>query len=268
MKTFSNAAFLFLMGAVFCGCSTSHHAGPVYRAGDENPPDFLTSPVAMALTNLNGFSAHVISTVKTGDEPAQTKSGELLARDGRLLFQPALNLKKKHLQAEGGLFYIWNTVDHSGYVLSEALQGYAPITPDVVATGPLTITRESIQEVIDGQPCHKCEAAVSLASGRSVLLTLWESDQTGHFPVRIEAVNGLQRTTLDLSDVRMEYPPQDLFLPPDGFTAYENGARLMNELILRDASYSKKSQIPESDEPLDTRTSDWHGAPAGGQSRP
>jgi hypothetical protein len=259
MKNLFGAALFFLAAAFFSGCA-SRHAGPAYHAGDENPPDFLVGPITMVLTNLNGFSAHVTSTITTTDAPPQIVSGELLGREGRLIYQPTLALKGKRKRTEGGLFFIWDENRHSGFVLSEALQGYAPIKPTIVADGQLKIIKDGIQEDVNGHPCHRCEADVPLRGGLAVRLILWRADDANHFPVRIEAVDGPDRMTLNFSDIRLEYPAQELFLPPDGFTPYATSVSLMNELIVRDASYAQKGQM--SDEPLDSRSGNWHQGPS------
>src|ERR1700743_533257 len=81
------------------GCS-SHRAIPVYHAGDEKPPVFLTGAASMALTNLGGFDARILATIETTEEPHRHMSGDLLGREGRLIFQPALALKGKRARAE------------------------------------------------------------------------------------------------------------------------------------------------------------------------
>jgi hypothetical protein len=257
MKTPFSAALLFLAAALIGACA-SRHVGPVYHAGDENPPDFLVGPVTVVLTNLNGFSAHVTSAITSPGEAPRTTSGELLGREGRLVFQPTLPLKGKRARTEGGLFFIWDETRHSGYVLSEALQGYAPIKTDVGPAGQLSITKEGIQQDVNGHPCHRCAAIVVLNSGLKARLTLWQADDAGHFPVRIEVVEGLNHMTLDFSEIRLEYPARELFLPPDGFTPYASSVALMNELIVRDASFAKKHQFDENEESPSVRLGDWH----------
>ncbi len=262
MKTPFHAALLCLAAALICGCF-SRHAGPVYHAGDENPPDFLVGPAAVVLTNLNGFSAHITSTTSSPGEAPRTTSGELLGREGRLVFQPTLHIKGKRARTEGGLFFIWDDTKHSGYVLSEALQGYAPIKSDIEPAGQINITKESIQENVNGHPCHRREAVVGLSNGLKARLTLWQADDAAHFPVRIETVEGPNHMILDFSGIRLEYPAQALFLPPDGFTPYASSVALMNELIVRDASFSEKHQFGESDEPAAIHSGNWHDASGG-----
>jgi len=252
MRTLCGAALLCLAAGFIGGCATKH-TGPSYHAGDENPPDFLGGPVATVLTNLNGFSAHVTSTITSPGELPETTSGELLGREGRLIFQPTIPVKKKKMRKEGGLFFIWDETRHSGYVLSEALQGYAPIQSEVEAAGQLNTTREGSQQNINGHPCQKYEAVVVLNNGIKANLTLWQADDSAHFPVRIEATNGPNRMTLDFSEIRLQAPAQELFLPPDGFTPYASSLAMMNELIVRDASRDKT--------PAEVRPSNYHPMP-------
>jgi hypothetical protein len=221
---------------------------------------FLSGPVASVLTNLGGFSAHLTATITANGE-TRAKSGELLGREGRLLYQPALLIKGKRARAEGGLFFVVNENTHSGYLLSEALQGYAPIHVAADAAGPTvnSIPRDGQQEDIDGHPSHRCEVTVPLTNGHSGRLTVWQADDLRHFPLRIDWVRDSDQMTLDFSNIRLEYPQQELFRPPDGFTAYADPVALMNELMIRDASLTKQTQSGEFDEPRDVRSSNWHG---------
>jgi hypothetical protein len=141
--------------------------------------------------------------------------------------------------------------------LSEALQGYAPIKPMVEASGQLDIAKDGIQEEVNGHPCHRSEGDVPLSGNRAMRLILWRADDVKHFPVRIEAVNGPDHMVLNFSEIRLEYPDQELFQPPDGFTPYASSVSLMNELIVRDAAFAKKNG-QDLDEPIDVRPKNWH----------
>jgi hypothetical protein len=228
-----------LVAAFLCGCA--HHGGPIYHVGDENPPAFLTGPISLVLTNLGGFSAHVTCVTNGVEGRVSHVTGELLGRDGKLIFQPDLAIKGKRARTEGGLFYIWSTAQHSGFIISDALQSYAALTPvpDADLGTQLTLAREGIKQDVNGHPCHQCEAVVEMTDGRKQLLTLWQADDEKHFPVRIEMVNAGGRTTLDFSEIRHESPSEDLFLPPEGFNAYNGATAMMNELIIRDVSLTK-----------------------------
>ena len=119
-----------LAAAWLTGCaSEKKQEAALARLGDEAPPDFLIGPASIALTNVDGFSAKVASTTSAGAE-ARAYSGEMIARQGRLIFQPVTTAKiKKGKIVRGGMIFIWDAASRRGYVLSEALQGYAPIAP-------------------------------------------------------------------------------------------------------------------------------------------
>ncbi len=250
MKISSGAIALTLAAVLAAGCASRKNT-PAYKAGDEVPPDFLTGPEAVVLTNLNGFSAHVTWTTTTADGLSKNKSGDLLGRDGVLLYQPTLAIKGKRARTEGGLFFLWDETRHGGYVMSEALQGYAPLPANSTTASGFAIANEGIREDVDGHPCHRCQAIITLDNGEKMRLTLWQADDQSHFPLRIESLGGMNRVTLNFSDVRVQYPNHNLFLPPDGFTAYPTSAALMNELIVRDSTLSKKPPPGGFDEPTE-----------------
>lgn len=247
---------LLSSAALFLGGCATQHAEPAYHAGDEIPPDFMFGPVASVLTNLNGFSAHVTSTV-TSPEGAQTAAGELLGRDGRLIFQPTVVVTNKSDYVNSPLFFIWDEGQHSGYVLSEALQAYAPFKSDVDPAGQLSITDKGLRQDVNGRPCHQYDALAKFDNGIKAHVTLWRTEDATRFPVRIEAANAPSRMQLDFSEVRLESPPKELFLPPDGFTAYPNSSALINELIVREASRGRKLDIKA----VGDHGPNWHAMP-------
>lgn len=259
MRTLSSVVLICLAATLIAGCASSGKRDePSFHAGDENPPDFLTGPVSAILTNLDGFSAHVVITTTSMNGVARVKSGDLLGRDGRLIFQRAMT-KGKRARAAGGLFFIWDTTKGSGYVMSEGLQGYAPIKSDTGACSLLSVTKEEIKEQVDDHPCQRCRAVVQSPDGKKSSFTLWQAEDAGHFPVRIEGVDGPDKTTFDFSAMRMEYPSEQLFTPPEGFTSYPSSVAMMNELLTRESSLSKKTAQGEFDEPTDVHSSNWHG---------
>jgi hypothetical protein len=252
MKISRVAQFWILAAFWAAGCA-SHRSHVPYHAGDEVPPPFLTGPVSAALTNLHGFSATVKETLSSANGLKQEKSGELLGREGALLFQPALGIKSKRAQTEGGLFYVWDENRHAGYVMSEALQGYAPLQVEGPHPTALALANEEITEEVAGHPCHRCQGIVSLDDGTKARLTLWQADDLNHFPVRIQALAGMDQMTLDFSEIRQQSPAKELFAPPDGFTPYATSVALMNELIVRDSTLAKKYPEASFDEPADVR---------------
>jgi hypothetical protein len=265
MKTSFRAATILLAAAFLCACSSSRRVGVVYRAGDENPPPFLSGPVAEVLTNFNGFSGHVSASFDSDGQP-RNKSGDLLGREGRLIFQPTLLIKGKRARTEGGLYFLADQNRHTGYILSEALQGYAPIqlSPGIALPDIESMPKDGPPEDVNGHPTHRRAMDVSLDAGQIGHLTLWQADDLRHFPVRIQWIAPSNSVTVNFSEVRVEYPQQELFRPPDGFTTYPTPVALMNELMTRDANFAKQNQTGEFDEPpKDTRSSNWRGSSPG-----
>lgn len=258
MKKYARLVLSLLAGVSWCGCA--HHGGPIYHVGDQVPPMFMTGPISLVLTNLGGFSAHVVCTTNNGPEGRErVTSGEVLGRDGKLIFQPELAVKGKRAKTEGGLFFIWDTTQHTGFVMSEALQSYAPLTSSATQEQgtALTLAREGIQRDVNGHHTHQCEAVIDLSNGQKQLVTLWQADDERHFPVRIEMVNGFGRTTLDFSQIRRESPSQDLFMPPEGFTPFNSAVAMMNELIVRDSRLIKARGAGEFTEPPPGPNENW-----------
>jgi hypothetical protein len=76
-------------------------------------------------------------------------------------------------------------------------------------------------------------------------LTEWSADDLNRFPVRVRTESQGRQITLDFSEIRLDIPPPELFVPPGGFTQYASAAALINELMIRESSL-KKGPVGES----------------------
>jgi hypothetical protein len=230
-----------MVASLVAGCST----GPkvLYHAGDELPPDFLAGPAGVFLTNVDGFSAHVTASLPGAGAARHSVSGDMLGRQGILIFQPATAVKGKRARSEGGTFFIWNETKHEGFVLSDPLQAYAPVGATVQPTNVTFNATGAVEEVAGGHPCRRIQALVQSSDGTSAPFTLWQAEDARHFPVRIRTAAGPREMTLDFSDVRLDLPAAQLFGPPDGFTQYDSAVTLMNELIIRQTALAKGNGI-------------------------
>jgi hypothetical protein len=230
----------------------------VFHAGDEVPPDFLTGPAALLLTNLDGFSASVAFSLPATAGQTKPVSGDLLERQGRLIFQPAQRVKKKNSPFQGGMIFIWDVDNHGGYVLSDALQAYARMTSGVRGTNVLWETAGANQEEVNGHPCRRLQAAVQCDDGSAARFIVWQAQDARYLPVRIQATTGSRQFTLDLYKVRLDLPKPELFIPPDGFTRYATAVVLMNELIIRQTALLKSYKgTPEEFEQLNPNVQNW-----------
>jgi hypothetical protein len=240
MKMFFQAGFLALAATVLAGCSSQPKV--FYHAGDERPPDFLAGPLAVLLTNVDGFSAKMTGTVSSANGGQRTLAGDLLGRQGSLIYQPENPAKGKRARSEGGMFFIWNETSHSGFVLSDPLQAFAPASTNVQPTNVVLNPAGAAQEEVNGHPCRRIEAVVQSNDGSSAQFKIWEAQDAKDFPVRIQTSAGPRQMTLNFSNLRLELPPSELFGPPDGFMKYETPVALMNELIIRQIAMAKQNE--------------------------
>jgi hypothetical protein len=257
MKKLSWTALWALMAMTVTSCM--YKARVIYHAGDETPPAFLSGPAAVLLTNLDGYSGTVTASMPQPGGEQRPVSGDLLEREGRLIFQPFTGVKGKHARSEGGLFFIWHTDRETGFVLSDPLQAYAPVVSRVKVTNIVWNTSGAIEGQANGHPCRRVEATVQSDDGSSDRYYVWEAEDAKRVPVRIEAAGGTKGLSLNFTSVRMELPVPELFFPPDGFTKYESPTALMNELIVRQSAYVKgQNTVSSEGEPVpSTGPANW-----------
>ena len=232
-----------LAAAFLAGCaSEKRQEAALARMGDEAPPDFLAGPVWLSLTNFDGFSADVLSTTSSTSalSAVRAASGQVLERQGRLIFQPLTTAHiKKGKIIRGGMFFIWDSVGQHGYVVSEALQGFAPISDSPRIIIVTAESKEPVAEQVNGHACHRTEKTAALSDSSVAKLTEWRADDLNRFPVRVRMESGDRRTTVDFSNIRLDLPAVELFSPPAEFTRYASPAALINELMIRESSLKK-----------------------------
>ncbi len=244
-----------LAAALLAGCaSEKRKEAAMAHMGDETPPDFLTGPASAALTGFDGFSADVVAT-SPSSPGAWLATGQVIERQGRLIFQPmtTANVKKGKI-VRGGMFFIWDSMAHRGYVVSEALQGFAPMTAPCQITNVAPENKEPVAEQVNGHPCHRLEKRVALSDGSTAKLTEWHADDLNRFPVRVRTESGGREETVDFSGIRFEVPPPELFVPPGEFTQYATSHDLMSELIIRESAF-RTGPVGQTNQGL---PANWH----------
>lgn len=194
------------------------------------PPAFLTGPASLLLTQSDGFSGHLTMTTGTALPNGQGAAGELWQRASKLMFTPAPGKAKS---SRGGFSFIWDVAQGRGYVLSEALQGCAPVTASITPTNLSSSAASPPSEVIDSHPCQAEQATVLMSDGSSASLHVWRATELKRFPIRISATNGATPFILTFSKIHLESQPVDLFDAPEGFTRYASPDAMLTELIFR-----------------------------------
>src|SRR5437588_11038548 len=224
-------AWLFAVGFALilavAGCSHSRLRDDLQVGGARVytpwPPPFLEGPVAVLFTNLGGFSAHVAAQTNSLAEGQTTSlSGELLGRGSKLLFAPDRDEPTAKHAPPGGFSFIWDTATSSGYVLSEALQGYAPVSAPVRATNAVgQLTRTAAQN-IGGYQVQTELVTIALNDGSTNSFEVSRAIALKGFPVRINSAAIGPPLNLLFSKIRFELPPEQLFAPPADFTKYNS----------------------------------------------
>ena len=237
---------LLLVVTLAAGCASSSkkadRAGGFQVMPTPLTPLFLNGPMALLLTNADGFRAHVVFQGDAPSPATPASAGELIVRGSKLLFAPeAIKAAKKQPHPEESAF-VWDVNENRGFVLNEPLQAYAPISSsrqftNVTTGAPINSTPP---EKVAGHSCEPSEVTVTASDGIATVFRVWRAADLKGIPLRIQCPSGGVPLTLTLSKVRLEAIPNDLFLPPNGFTRYESAEAMMTEMALRRVNLSRK----------------------------
>jgi hypothetical protein len=243
--------FLLLAGTVLLligGCS-SREKFEIRGRGltaviTPRPPIFFTGPAAVLLTNGSGFSARLAVQAEGLSERERNFSGQLLGLGSKLLFAPDPGSTSEKHQRDGGFSFIWDLSDERGYALSEALQGYAPISSNVRVTNLIISISHAAPQKLAGHSCEEALALIKKEDGGSASFTLLRATDLNGFPLKISSVTN--SLVLSFSKIRLESPGRDIFKPPDGFTKYTSPEAMADELAARQHNLRRKP----AEEPL------------------
>jgi hypothetical protein len=188
--------------------------------------------MGVLLTNGTGYSAHLTVQNESLGTPQGVNSGQLLCRGSKLLFAPASNEPKKKQARGGGFAFIWDVASGHGYVLSGALQAYAPVSSSVQATN---VVREN-------QSAAPANASVQMSDGTTHNFQCSPSDLAG-VPGRISGIGGQMPLVISLSNISREIPAEDTFTPPDDFSKFSSPEAMADELAARQRNLRRKTPL-------------------------
>lgn len=191
------------------------------------PPPFLNADVAQLFGQAN-FSARVeVQKGFPGSQPPMV--GELSGRDGNLFF--IADQQRSNRGFSGGLSALWDAPTQTAYLLNEPLQAYAPIRHSGT-NGPTEITQAG-EENIGAERCRK--SILSRRNGADLIpvLVVWRGIAEQDLPLRIQTTNTPGAVTLNLSRIRPQAPPADLFALPNGFKKFDSADAMLSELMRR-----------------------------------
>jgi hypothetical protein len=134
--------------------------------------------------------------------------------------------------------------------MSEALQGYAPVTSTLQITSFQIIAGNSPAERIAGHPCESARALGVSTEGTGTAFDFYRAIDLRGFPLRITSVTNTPAFTLTLSQPRFESAAANIFSPPEGFTKYNTPEAMADELAARQHNLRRKS-APAMDNPME-----------------
>ena len=205
------------------------------------PPAFLTGAASLLLTNNSGFSARVEMQSENSMGTHTTSAGQLLGRGAKLLYAPETKDAADAAARPGEYSFIWDVAENRGYVLSEALQGYAPVNSALHITNVESgVSRMGAQRVA-GHPCEAATVTLRSADGPVSTFEVLRAMDLKGFPLRIDGGTNAIPFVLTLSKFRAEAPAENIFSPPDGFTKYPTPEAMADELAAREHNLRRKS---------------------------
>ena len=236
------------------GCANSRNADA--RAGrtsawfSPKPPVFITGPASLLLTNEHGYSAHLVMETFASSNRVRTISGELLCRGTKILFAPAADSSAGKRPRAGGNIWIWDSANSTGYLLNEALEGFAPIDSKTRFTNVVTLPLASASgnDRIEGHPCRQEQVQITPADGLPEVVQAWRAVDLGGLPLRLRTTMNFNTVIVNLSEVRLEAPAPGLFFPPPDFTRYESAESMLTELMSRQMNAARRRPSYSSDE--------------------
>ena len=234
---------------VAAGCAHSRNKDRIGLIPPPVPP-FLKGPMAVLLTNTSGFSCRVVMTTGSPPIPGETVSGQLLCRGSQLLFAPDAHSPAGKRFARGLFSFIWDVGAQHGYLLSETLQGCAPISTQVQATNVLALPSRSVSETIEGHHCKRTDVEVDSSDGSKAPFQVWRASDLNAAPLRIATAAPGRTVIVNFSKFRLEAPSSRLFAPPDSFTRHDSAETMMAEMAIRQENLKRK---PTEEAPSDFR---------------
>lgn len=242
LKGFKFFGGFALVAILIAGCSSeSKRRNIPEEAIAPKPPVFIIGPAAVLLTNATPFNARLTVEWTTETNKFRVRTGQLLGQGSHLLFSMERNDRT----------FVWDVNSRNGFVVSEALQGYAPLTSPIQVTNIATLSETAgpSSERVNGHPGHEAEVNISSDDGSVSRFSIWRASDLNGYPVRIRSLTASKPFVINIEDVRSASLNPNLFQPPDGFTKYVTPDLMATELIMR-RSKPKANETPSLEETL------------------
>jgi len=176
------------------------------------------------------------------DERERNVSGQLFGRGSKLAFAPETQQAAPKSQHIGIFSFLWDVAENRGYVVSEALQAYAPTSSSLQITNVAVSPLNSAPQKFNGHSCESVRATIYKADGSASSYEVLRATDLNGFPMRITSETNAPPLTLTFSKIRFEAPSPDVFVPPDGFSKYASPEAMVDELAARQRNLRRKSR--------------------------
>lgn len=221
---------------VLAGCASAHRdeALATNRAVLAAPAvvSVLTGPESVLLTNLDELTARATFTLNDAPDGPSSVSGDLLVSHGKIAFRS----DRVGKQITGQFEVVWDTTAAAGWVISEDLQGFAPIS----TTNRFQILQREVDPASGAmQADHPVQTAIVTLycpAGPMIRRRVWQAADLNSLALRIETADSSASPALSLQSVRPQAPTTTLFHSPDDLTKYPDVTALLNELLARQHS--------------------------------
>jgi len=259
---------LLLLAGLVCalwtgGCASSNPPSGFARGqvADMLPKLALvaTGPLAAVLTNADAFSADFTLTITAGGGAPTKLSGRLLTGGGKLRLAADFSPSHRRLAADE-CDVIWNGATGQGYVVSEALQGYAPLAGGVHFSNVLTQVVTGGPDRLEDHPLDQANVTLLGENDQMFRLLVSRALDLDFLPVRIQSMNGPDLFTLTLSNLQRVRPGSGDFLVPYGFTKFAGAGALIDELVIRQQNFFGGSSGEPGEQPAGTPAAHYGNA--------
>jgi hypothetical protein len=242
IKHFSSICLLAGLAALVSGCASKPNIYAKGGSAEMLPKltDVMTGAVGVLLTHKKDYSADFVIKFEDANGKPSPVAGQLLVRGGKLRLEAVFD---KSMTA-GDVGVIWDAGADQGFVFSEDLQAFAPVYKAVRFTNLVTQVVSSSIERIQSHPVEKANLTFKCNDGRAISFQTFSAQDLGGLPMQVSSLNTFPSFTMTLSNIRLEMPAEELFLPPDGFTRYANEEAMLNELGIRQQSGFKGQSDP------------------------
>ncbi len=129
------------------------------------------------------------------------------------------------------------------YLVYPGLNAYAKMQgpdPDSATNSVKIDTTELGKDTVDGHPCVKKQFIITdPASGQHVTVVTWNATDLKNIPVQVQQTSiipdgsGTNSSTMHFTDISLARPDASLFVPPAGYTSYNDVQTMMQTEMMK-----------------------------------